>query len=223
MSGNNRNIFDGSNVYRSGMDGYRKGASMDNGCLAALTYIIVFTVLSVVKGIFLWLWHKSKIAALIFLLLLLYLILWLFSGSKTPPFIFYPKTIAPPAFNISEFVAPVTNFFNPPKNDVVIQVNQNKNRAVPWKPCSNAVDSMILPGEIVQVTGRDPVVNLYKQPGSGFEVVGEVNPGDRVRTLNEGAYCSEGKVWWKVADDASGVSGWAAEGDSQGYWLESVQ
>ena len=68
-----------------------------------------------------------------------------------------------------------------------------------------------------------PLANRVRtQPNGVAPVVGFIQPGEKV-TLIGGPICSDEWIWWQVRSLQSGMTGWTAEGDKQGYWLVPLQ
>jgi len=60
-------------------------------------------------------------------------------------------------------------------------------------------------------------------PGIYSDVLTELLPGTVVKVV-DGPVCADGYVFWKVESELiPGGSGWTAEGDGSGYWLEPYQ
>jgi WD40 repeat protein len=74
-------------------------------------------------------------------------------------------------------------------------------------------------GNLVQLIGEVPS-RVRTEPQKGENVVGQF-VADETYILLDGPVCSEGLVWWEIADPRlPGGSGWTAEGDGQEYWIE---
>ena len=68
-----------------------------------------------------------------------------------------------------------------------------------------------------------PLANRVRtQPNAVAPVVGFIQPGEKVAILG-GPICSNEWIWWQVHALQSGMTGWTAEGDKQGYWLVPLQ
>jgi hypothetical protein len=63
---------------------------------------------------------------------------------------------------------------------------------------------------------------IRRQPNSSSEVLGFIQPGEKVDIL-EGPSCSNAWIWWRVRSQQTGLTGWTAEGDANDYWLIPVQ
>ncbi|TLN11504.1 SH3 domain-containing protein, partial [bacterium] len=48
--------------------------------------------------------------------------------------------------------------------------------------------------------------------------IGQIQPGERVKII-AGPACVGSWTWWKIQSEASGLTGWTAEGDGENYWL----
>jgi WD40 repeat protein len=76
-------------------------------------------------------------------------------------------------------------------------------------------------GNLVQLMGNVPN-RVRSAPQKGENVVGQFI-ADETYILLDGPVCSEGLVWWEIADPRlPGGSGWTAEGDDKAYWLEPI-
>lgn len=76
-------------------------------------------------------------------------------------------------------------------------------------------------GNLVQLIGNVPN-RVRSAPQKGENVVGQFI-ADETYILLDGPVCSEGLVWWEIADPRlPGGSGWTAEGDGKAYWLEPI-
>lgn len=76
-------------------------------------------------------------------------------------------------------------------------------------------------GNLVQLIGNVPN-RVRSAPQKGENVVGQF-VADETFILLDGPVCSEGLVWWEIADPRlPGGSGWTAEGDLKEFWLEPV-
>lgn len=93
----------------------------------------------------------------------------------------------------------------------------------PWQACMDAVYlSRLQVGEKARVSEDPPLANRVRsQPSLNGKVLGYIEPGEEVAVL-EGPGCSSGWVWWRVRADETGLEGWTAEGDDEGYWLVPV-
>jgi len=77
-------------------------------------------------------------------------------------------------------------------------------------------------GNLVQLIGNVPN-RVRSAPQKGENVVGQFIANETYILL-DGPVCSEGLVWWEIADPRlPGGSGWTAEGDGQEYWLEPIK
>ena len=69
------------------------------------------------------------------------------------------------------------------------------------------------------VSTDPPVPNRVRSgPGKKYEVIGQINPGKGMEII-DGPHCADGMVWWEVVEFGTGLLGWTAEGDTDGYWL----
>ncbi len=66
-------------------------------------------------------------------------------------------------------------------------------------------------GSTVVIVG-DQGINIRNNPGTNNGVVTVANPGEQF-TVIDGPQQSNGLNWWQLADQAKGITGWAAEND----------
>ncbi len=84
--------------------------------------------------------------------------------------------------------------------------------------CPGAPPLTLQPGDWAVVSLDPPLSNKVRnKPGSGSELIGQIQPGENVQVL-EGPACADGYAWWHVRSLA-GLEGWTVEGDTAGYWL----
>jgi len=90
----------------------------------------------------------------------------------------------------------------------------------PWDACPGAAYlSRLHEGDRARVSSDPPLSNRVRsQPSLNGEVLGYIDPGEGL-TILEGPGCSASWVWWRVKADETGLEGWTAEGDENGYWL----
>ncbi len=90
--------------------------------------------------------------------------------------------------------------------------------ATPLASCPGAPPLTLQPGDWAIVSLDPPLPNKVRnKPGSGSELIGQIQPGENVQVL-EGPACADGYAWWHVRSLA-GLEGWTVEGDAAGYWL----
>jgi hypothetical protein len=83
----------------------------------------------------------------------------------------------------------------------------------------------LVPGITAVVAGAptDPPNRVRTGPDTSTEVISQIYPETVVKLL-EGPVCADGLVFWRVENAMiPGSSGWTAEGDGSGYWLEPVK
>jgi eukaryotic-like serine/threonine-protein kinase len=92
-----------------------------------------------------------------------------------------------------------------------------------WVPCPGTYPSRLQVGIQAFVSYDPPLANRVRtQPNGVAPVVGFIQPGETV-TIIGGPICSDEWIWWQVRSLQSGMTGWTAEGDKQGYWLVPSQ
>jgi hypothetical protein len=92
-----------------------------------------------------------------------------------------------------------------------------------WAPCPGTYPSRLHVGIQAFVSYDPPLANRVRtQPNGVAPVVGFIQPGEKVTILG-GPICSDEWIWWQVRSLQSGMTGWTAEGDKQGYWLVPMQ
>lgn len=88
-----------------------------------------------------------------------------------------------------------------------------------WLPCAGAYYSRLHVGDIAYVGFDPPLPNrLRREPNTASEVLGMLQPGERMEIIG-GPVCSNQWIWWQVRVQATGLTGWTAEGDAANYWL----
>jgi hypothetical protein len=86
-------------------------------------------------------------------------------------------------------------------------------------PCKGLLPTRLKVNGFAYVSTDPPVPNRVRSgPGKKYKVVGQINPGKGMEILR-GPSCADGLVWWQVIEFGSGLKGWTAEGDEEGYWL----
>lgn len=98
--------------------------------------------------------------------------------------------------------------------------NTNTPSSGPWDACPGAAYlSRLRVGDKAKVSEDPPLANrVRRQPSLSGEVLGYIQPGEEMTVL-EGPGCSANWVWWRVRSLETGLEGWTAEGDDNGYWL----
>ncbi|MBN1146991.1 MAG: protein kinase [Anaerolineales bacterium] len=88
-----------------------------------------------------------------------------------------------------------------------------------WQPCPGIYFSRLHVGDKAMVSEDPPLPNRVRtQPNTDGAILGFIQPGERVEII-EGPICSNQWVWWRVRSLKTGLTGWTAEGDANGYWL----
>ena len=63
------------------------------------------------------------------------------------------------------------------------------------------------------------ILNMREEPGVHSLVVASLNPNDQVLVLNDPPVCADNYLWWHIQSIQANLSGWAAEGGGDQYWL----
>lgn len=82
--------------------------------------------------------------------------------------------------------------------------------------CSSALPSQLSPGTNAKVVY---ILNMREEPGVHSLVVASLNPNDQVLVLNDPPVCADNYLWWHIQSIQANLSGWAAEGGGDQYWL----
>src|SRR5258708_4607154 len=106
---------------------------------------------------------------------------------------------------------------------LVFLVNTVMAKPSQQNPCPGAPASFLSEQARGRVTftpfGQTPVpVRVRSQPGQKGKVIAELVDGTPFTVISKSA-CADGMVWWQIKTD-DGISGWVAEGDSGGYFVE---
>lgn len=90
----------------------------------------------------------------------------------------------------------------------------------PWEACAIAdYLSRLRVGDYAKVSEDPPLSNRVRsKPNLSGTIEGLIKPGEEIVIL-DGPGCSSGWVWWRVRSTKTGLEGWTAEGDDEGYWL----
>jgi hypothetical protein len=89
----------------------------------------------------------------------------------------------------------------------------------PWVACPGTYLSQIQVGDQAYIGFNPPVPNRVRSgPGTNFSIIGSLQNGEQVTVL-DGPACADRWVWWIVRSNATGLTGWTAEGDFENYWL----
>jgi hypothetical protein len=89
--------------------------------------------------------------------------------------------------------------------------------------CAGSPVSVLVVNERGRVSLADPApLNLRVQPGTASERIGEI-PAGGVFYVLDGPRCSERYTWYRVEARIDGdlQEGWVAEGDDNGYFVET--
>ena len=92
-----------------------------------------------------------------------------------------------------------------------------------WNPCPGTYHSRLQVGDQAYVSNDPPLANrVRKNPGMTGKIIGVIQPLEGIEIL-DGPECADNWVWWKVRSLETGLTGWTAEGDENGYWLLPIQ
>lgn len=85
--------------------------------------------------------------------------------------------------------------------------------------CRGLLPTRLKVNGFAYVSTDPPLSNLVRTgPGKNYQVIGMIQPGKGMELI-DGPHCADGLVWWQVVEFGTGLLGWTAEGDSDGYWL----
>jgi hypothetical protein len=85
--------------------------------------------------------------------------------------------------------------------------------------CSITIATQLKTGGQAQVDPKSSLPSIVRRAaGQANSVKGKLQPGEIVDLL-EGPVCVDGWPWWRVRSTVSGLTGWAAEGNKNTYWL----
>lgn len=91
-----------------------------------------------------------------------------------------------------------------------------------WNACSGALPSNLRVGDHARITIYPPISSRVRsEPGLNGSRIGSVDPGEEIVIL-DGPECQDNYVWWKIKATKTGLTGWAAEGDSQDYYIVPI-
>ena len=82
--------------------------------------------------------------------------------------------------------------------------------------CSGTLPSRLSSGTNAKVVY---ILNMREEPGVQSLVVASLNPNDQVLVLNDPPVCADNYLWWHIQSIQANLSGWAAEGGGDQYWL----
>jgi len=91
-----------------------------------------------------------------------------------------------------------------------------------WQPCDDAPPSQLEIGDIAIFEGTSFKLRLRGEPSLEGTLGEEIGPGENIEIIN-GPACSDKLVWWEIKSLVSGITGWAAEGNSYDTWLVRVE
>ncbi len=119
---------------------------------------------------------------------------------------------------------PEPSLTNPPPTITPTLTDTPEPETGPWEACPEAKYlSRLRVGDKAKVSEDPPLANNVRTQASlSGTRIGSIEPG-KTMTILDGPGCSGGWVWWKVRADGSGLEGWTAEGDEDGYWLVPIE
>ena len=128
----------------------------------------------------------------------------------------FPTFTATPAQPTASLVT-LTPF--PTNTLVAVLPNIGVSTPTPHSVCSGAPETRLQVGLTAHVIPEPPIPNNVRQsPSTSSELVGLLQPGEAFKIL-DGPKCGDGLVYWYVESLETGLKGWTAEGDEDGYWL----
>ena len=144
-----------------------------------------------------------------------------FSPAEQAPVIVPSLTLAPLETRFAENNTPV-----PTATEETVLVATSTPELVPsaipskWDACPGYdYLSQLQTGMQAQIALEPALPNRVREkPSTMAKIAGFIDPGGKVEIL-EGPSCEEGWIWWKVRDSETGLEGWTAEGDINGYWV----
>jgi serine/threonine protein kinase len=132
-----------------------------------------------------------------------------------------PTLVSSPTQLPSQTLAPSATLF--PSRTPFLSPTSGLPLIPTWVPCPGTYPSRLQVGIQAFVSYDPPLANRVRtQPNGVAAVVGFIQPGEKV-TIIGGPICSDEWIWWQVRSLQSGMTGWTAEGDKQGYWLVPSQ
>ncbi len=85
--------------------------------------------------------------------------------------------------------------------------------------CRGLLPTRLKVNGFAYVSTDPPLSNRVRSgPGKNYQVIGMIQPGKGMEII-DGPHCADGMVWWQVVEFGTGLLGWTAEGDADGYWL----
>ena len=126
-----------------------------------------------------------------------------------------------------------SRIISPPTDAVIVEPTEANNvplatptsgqTVVLIQDCPNSPPIQLVIQERARVTDNNDTLNLRRGPGTNYEVVTRMNPGD-IFTVLEGPACAGGYTWFRVRYRRTGSNlfyeGWIAEGDFESYYAE---
>ncbi len=137
--------------------------------------------------------------------------------SATPSLTPIPALTSSPTQQSSQTLAPSATQF--PSGTPVLSPTFGLPANPTWVPCPGTYPSRLQVGAQAFVSYDPPLANRVRtEPNGVAPVVGFIQLGEKVTVIG-GPICSDEWIWWQVRSLQSGMTGWTAEGDKQGYWL----
>lgn len=88
-----------------------------------------------------------------------------------------------------------------------------------WEACPGTYLSRLRIGDQGYISYSPPLANnVREQAGLDAPLIGKLQPGEELLVV-DGPECENNWVWWFVRSRKTGLQGWTAEGDRDGYWI----
>ncbi|MBZ0306135.1 MAG: Ig-like domain-containing protein, partial [Anaerolineae bacterium] len=90
--------------------------------------------------------------------------------------------------------------------------------------CLGAPAITMMTGDLARVTETDPrPLRIRSLPNLQGDIVELLDPGTTFK-ITEGPICADGYIWWQIETEGeTPVTGWAAEGTTESYFMEVVE
>lgn len=90
--------------------------------------------------------------------------------------------------------------------------------------CLNAPPMTMMVGDVARVTETDPrPLRVRTLPNLQGSIVELLDPGVTFK-VTDGPICADGYIWWQIESEGeTPVTGWAAEGSTENYFMEAVE
>jgi uncharacterized protein YgiM (DUF1202 family) len=128
-----------------------------------------------------------------------------------------PSRIISPPTTIPTTVAPTD------ENETPLDTSIPSPTVPRIQDCPNSPPIQLIIQERARVTENNDTLNLRRGPGTNYEVVTRMNPGE-IFTVLDGPACAGDYTWFRIYYRRAGSSvfyeGWIAEGDFESYYAE---